>query len=280
MKTNKTKANKKKKVILITGASSGFGFDVAKELIKDGHIVYCTARRTQMMDELKELGGHIHKLDVTDEKDIQLVVKTIISEHKKIDVLFNNAGFGTMGSIESLPIDTIKYQFEVNVFGIANLLQATLPHMRKQKSGTIINMSSLVGHVSTPFMGWYAATKHSLKALSEALRMEVSSFGINVVMIEPGAVKTEFEDVALKSLEAVKHHKDYKKMISNFKANFKEIYKKAPGPESTVKAVLSAINSSHPKTTYKTTLDSKLFSTAKRFISDKAFDKAVLRQMK
>lgn len=271
---------KKKKVILITGASSGFGFDIAKQLIKDGHIVYCTARRTQLMDELKELGGFVYKLDVTKDEDVKFVVKTLISEHKKIDVLFNNAGFGTMGAIEALPMDTIKYQFEVNVFAIARLQQAVLPHMRKQKSGTIINMSSLVGHVSTPFMGWYAATKHSLKAMSEALRMEVSKFGIKVVMIEPGAVKTEFEDVALESLDKVKHHNDYKKMITQFKSNFKEIYKKAPGPESTVKAVLSAINSSHPKTTYKTTFDSKLFSTAKRFISDKAFDKAVLRQMK
>ena len=168
-----------KKVILLTGASSGIGYQTAESLEKEGHIVYGAARRTEKMETLKQFGVKPIYLDVTDEESIKSAIDTIIGNEGRIDVLINNAGYGSYGVIKDVEISEAKMQFEVNLFGLARLVQLVFPHMRKQKSGRIINVSSMGGRMTSYFGGWYHATKYALEAFSDALRMEVADFGID-----------------------------------------------------------------------------------------------------
>jgi len=189
-----------KKVILLTGASSGIGYQTAEILAKEGHVVYGAARRTEKMETLKQFGVKPIYLDVTDEESIKSAIDTIIVNEGCIDVLINNAGYGSYGAIEDVEINEAKMQFEVNLFGLARLVQLVLPHMRKQKSGRIINISSMGGRLTSYFGGWYHATKYALEAFSDALRMEVADFGIDVSLIEPGGIKTEWGIIAADKL--------------------------------------------------------------------------------
>lgn len=188
-----------KKVILITGASSGIGKDTALSLIKEGHIVYGAARRLEMMQDIIQAGGHAIKMDILKDRNIDYVVNQIINEQNRIDVLINNAGYGLWGAVETISINEAKRQFDVNIFGLAYLTKKIIPFMREQKSGKIINMSSMGGKVYTPFGAWYHATKYALEGWSDCLRIELKSFGIDVILIEPGVIKTEFQDVMMDS---------------------------------------------------------------------------------
>ena len=189
-----------KKVILLTGASSGIGYQTAEILAKEGHVVYGAARRTEKMETLKQFGVKPIYLDVTDEESIKSAIDTIIVNEGCIDVLINNAGYGSYGAIEDVELSEANMQFEVNLFGLARLVQLVLPHMRKQKSGRIINISSMGGRLTSYFGGWYHATKYALEAFSDALRMEVADFGIDVSLIEPGGIKTEWGIIAADKL--------------------------------------------------------------------------------
>ena len=180
------------KVILLTGASSGIGFQTAEYLAKQGHKVYGAARRVEQMEALKPLGVVPLMLDLTQEASIAEAVAHVIAREKRIDVLINNAGYGLLGAVEDVELSEARKQFEVNVFGLAAITKAVLPYMRAQKQGTIINISSIAGRISMPFWAWYTATKHSIEAFSDALRMEVASKGIHVAVIEPGGIKTSF----------------------------------------------------------------------------------------
>ena len=166
------------KVILITGASSGIGFTTAKSLAEQGYKVYGAARRVEKMEELKQYGVTPIKMDVTSEESVNEAVEQVIAAEKRIDVLVNNAGYGSYGAVEDVSIDEARRQFEVNVFGLAILTKKVLPYMRQQHSGTIINVSSMGGRLTTYFGAWYHATKYAVEAFSDALRMEVSDFGI------------------------------------------------------------------------------------------------------
>ena len=172
-------SNNQKKVVLITGASSGIGKVTAEKLLEKGYVVYATARRLKKMLDLESKGANILKMDVTSDGDVNSVVDKIIQEQGRIDVLLNNAGYGSYSTVENIPMEELKYQFEVNVFGQGRLIKAVLPYMRSQKSGRIINMSSMVGIVSTPLLGWYAASKHATEAMSDALRLELKGTGID-----------------------------------------------------------------------------------------------------
>ncbi len=266
------------KVILITGASAGFGNLAAKELLKQGHTVYAGARRLEKMRDLEKFGAKIYKMDVTSDKDVDIVVADIIKKEGKIDVLLNNAGYGGYGMVEAVSLEEAKHQFDTNVFGLARVTKAVLPHMRNKKSGTIINMSSVVGKVSSPMIGWYGASKHAVESLSDALRAEVKGLGINVAIIEPGAMNTEFLDVALKQIQTVEHPQEYKANVLNFIEGFKKNYEKAPGPESVVKAILKATNSNNPKTRYKVGSDCKMAMMMHSILPDKTMDN-VMRMM-
>ncbi len=266
------------KVVLITGASAGFGKLAVKELLKQGHTVYAGARRLEKMHDIEKLGAKIYKMDVISDEDVNAVIADIIKNEGKIDVLVNNAGYGGYGMVEAVPLEEARHQFEVNVFGLARVTKAVLPHMRSKKSGTIINMSSVVGKVSSPMIGWYGASKHAVEALSGALRAEVKSLGIKVALIEPGAMKTEFLDVALKQITTVEHPEEYKANVSNFVEAFRKAYTNAPGPEPVVKAILKATNSNNPKARYAVGSDCKMALIFNKILPAKAMDN-VMRMM-
>ncbi len=265
------------KVILITGGSSGIGKEVAKCLIEKGHVVYAAARRVEKMDDLKSMGGHPLYIDVTDEDSVKKCVERVISEQGKIEVLFNNAGYGTYGTIENVPIEEIQRQFDINVFGMARVLKAVLPHMREKKGGLIINTASVVGHVATAFMGWYAASKHAIEAFTDALRQEVRDIGIKVSLIEPGALKTGFGEITFETMDKVEYSPEYEPLKKNVRKYFEEMYFRCPTPEKTVKTVLKIIKSKKPRTRYKTTFESKFMTWARKHLSDKHFDSIVLK---
>ena len=214
----------KSKVILITGASSGIGYDTAALLAKQGHKVYCGARRVEKMEPLREYGVVPMALDVTDESLVKAAVDQVFRTEGRIDVLINNAGYGHFGSVEDVPISDAKTQFDVNVFGLAAITRQVLPMMRNQQSGTIINISSVAGRTSG-FMGaWYIAAKHSVEALSDALRMETKEFGINVVLIEPGGVKTAWGMIAAEHLAAFSKGGAYEKAAMRSAEHMKKYY--------------------------------------------------------
>ncbi|MEM9513873.1 MAG: oxidoreductase [Actinomycetota bacterium] len=205
------------KVVLVTGASSGMGKEAALQFAAKGHTVYAAARRVDsMQQELAPKGITPVSVDVTKADDNQRVVDQIIEDEGRIDVLINNAGFGLYGAVEDVPIDDARYQFEVNLFGLADLTQRVLPYMRAQRSGRIINTSSMGGKIFTPLGAWYHATKHALEGWSDCLRIETAPFGIQVVVIEPGGVKTEFADVVGRQLEKYYGHSAYDTQMKPF----------------------------------------------------------------
>ena len=270
-----------KKVILLTGASSGIGYQTAESLAKEGHVVYGAARRTEKMETLKQFGVKPIYLDVTDEESIKSSIDTIIGDERRIDVLINNAGYGSYGAIEDVEISEAKMQFEVNLFGLARLVQLVLPHMRKQKSGRIINVSSMGGRLTTYFGAWYHATKYALEAFSDALRMEVADFGIDVSLIEPGGIKTDWGIIAADKLansakggayekEAMKTAKGKKKKYSgNLLSN----------PIVITKAISKAVNSNRPKARYFIGFMAKPLVFLHTILPTKVFDKIMKKLM-
>ena len=270
-----------KKVILLTGASSGIGYQTAESLAKEGHIVYGAARRIEKMEDLKQFGVKSIYLDITDENSIKNVVDTIIGNEGRIDVLINNAGYGSFGAVEDVEINEARRQFEVNLFGLARLVQLVLPHMRKQKEGRIINVSSMGGRLTTYFGAWYHATKYGLEAFSDALRMEVSDFGIDVSLIEPGGIKTDWGIIAADKLansakggayekEAMKTAKGMKKQYSgNLLSN----------PIVITKSISKAVNSNRPKARYLIGFMAKPLVFLHTILPTKVFDKIMKKLM-
>lgn len=241
-----------KKVVLITGASSGIGYDAAQMLAQQGHRVYAAARRLELMEPLKDLGVQVIPLDVTDEMSIKQCVETVIQAEGRIDVLVNNAGYGFFGAIENVPMEEARRQLEVNVFGLAQLTQLVLPLMRKQGSGRIVNTSSIAGKMVIYMGGWYNVTKYAVEAFSDALRMETKPFGIDVVMIEPGAIKTNWGPIAAQHLRESSAGTAYEEAGTRW-ANSMEWYYKSRGlssPQVVAKAISRAVNSRHPKARY------------------------------
>ncbi|MBE9487561.1 MAG: SDR family NAD(P)-dependent oxidoreductase [Bacteroidetes bacterium] len=264
-----------KKIILITGASSGFGHDVSNALLEKGHTVYAVARGVDKMADLAEKGAKLMQVDVTSDKDVRLCVERIVEKEGRIDVLFNNAGYGSFGTIEDVDMDNIFEQFNVNVYGLVRMIKAVLPYMRKERSGLIINTSSVVGKLSMPCSGYYSATKHAVESLSDALRYEVRDFGIKVSVIEPGPVKTGFERVVFEKI--ANPSEDYKSYMKSFVKAFKKLYVHAPTTSSTVKSVVHAVESKNPKIRYRTTLGSKMLICIKYITTDRVFDRLMRR---
>ncbi len=241
-----------KKVILITGASSGIGYDAAQTLAQQGHRVYAAARRVERMESLKTVGVQVISMDVTDEASMQKGVESVIQAEGKIDVLINNAGYGYFGAIENVPMEEARKQLEVNVFGLARLTQLVLPYMRKQRSGRIINTSSIAGKMVFYMGGWYNVTKYSVEALSDALRMEMKPFGIDVVMIEPGAIKTDWGVIAARHLMESSVGTAYEQIGTQWAKNMDWFYKTnwLSSPKVVTKAICRAVNSRRPKARY------------------------------
>ncbi|MFU8793433.1 MAG: SDR family NAD(P)-dependent oxidoreductase [Acholeplasmataceae bacterium] len=270
------------KIILVVGASSGFGFEISKKLLSQGHVVYTAARSLDRMKPLKDLGASVKFMDVTDQKTIQACIDEIIQTHHRIDIVYNNAGYGQYGPVDINNLSHIKDMYDVNLFGAAMVNHAVLPFMRRQKSGRIIITGSLVSNLSIPGIGWYASTKHALRAMTEALRIEVKPYGIKVIQIEPGAVKTGFESIAVPSIKEHSYDKDYAEMMNAFENYITGAYQKAPSAKSTIKAMEKAGFSRHPKWVYRTTFDAKILPIIKVIfglkISALVIEKQILKQ--
>jgi short-subunit dehydrogenase len=269
-----------KKVILITGASAGMGKEMARHLQQDGNIVYGAARRVEKMDDLKQLGVKILSIDVTDEASMLTAVETIIKAEGRIDVLINNAGFGSYGAIEDVPISDARYQLEVNVFGAARLTQLILPHMRRQHSGKIINISSIGGKFAAALGGWYHASKFALEALSDSLRNEVKQFGIDVVVIEPGGVKSEWSYIAMDNLMKTSGNTAYQNIAKQFVGISQKVETKNAEPIVIVDLVRKAIEAKQPKTRYHGGYMASLGLFMRKILPDRTFDKMLLSQLK
>lgn len=242
----------KQKVVLITGASSGIGFQTAKLLVQDGYTVYGAARRVETLSIIETFGVNVLYLDITKEDSIQKVVDHIMSKEKRINILINNAGYGYFGAVEDVAITEAKNQFEVNLFGLARLTQLVLPHMRAQQSGRIINLSSMGGRLTTYFGAWYHATKYGLEAFSDALRMEVREFGIDVALIEPGLIKTDWGIIAADHLAESAKGGSYERIAAKKAAGIKKQYTSNWGspPEKVAKTIVKAVRQRKPKTRY------------------------------
>ena len=216
-------------------------------------------------------------LDLSDDESMTRCVEDVLQDAGRIDLLVNNAGFGQAGSVEEVPLDAARRQFEVNVFGLARLCQLALPAMRRQGEGRIINVSSMAGRFSSPFLGWYHASKYAVEALSDALRVEVAPFGIKVSVVEPGFIKTDWGSIAAKSLRDVSGTGDYKETADKVASFYEEVYapksRGSSGAQPVFRAILKAATSRHPKSRYVVGKSARLFITGRRLLGDRAFDK-------
>lgn len=266
------------KVVLITGASSGMGKETAKLLVQNGYKVYVAARRITIMEDLRELGCKVIEMDVSQEDSMVTGVNTILAEEGRIDILINNAGFGSYGAIEDVNLKDARYQLEVNLFGAARLVQLVVPAMRQQGSGKIINVSSIGGKFATPLGGWYHASKFALEGLSDSLRNELKPFGIEVIVIEPGGVQTEWGDIAMDNLAKVSRNTPYEKLAGQFVTLSKKEGGKAAPPIVIAKLIQKAITSKHPKTRYSGGYLAGLLLFLNKILSDRMMDKVLNSQ--
>ena len=267
------------RIALVTGASSGIGRATAQLFAEKGFYVFVMARRIDRLEQIRS--DHIEPvpLDVTNAEAINKAVEHVISTKGRIDVLVNNAGYGCLGAIECVSMEDAHHQFEVNIFGYARFMQAVLPHMREQNSGCIINISSILGRIAIPGFGWYAASKHAIEALSEALRGEVKEFGIDIVIIAPGLIKTEFATKQFELLKQVVHPHVYRGLIDGLH-HLLAGEPKAPGPEIIARAILKAVNKSFRPIRHALPWDSKTAVVSRWLLGNRLFSWAIRQQIK
>lgn len=262
-----------KKVILITGTSSGIGKATAKCLLKDGHIIYGASRGIEQMRDLEAEGASVFEMDITKSDDITHVVNTLIEREGRIDVLFNNAGYGAYGAVEDVSVDEARQQFEVNLFGLAELTKLVIPHMREQGSGRIINTSSMGGKIYMPLGAWYHASKHALEGWSDALRFELAQFGIDVVIIEPGIIDTNFTDGMVKPMLERSGSGPYGKLANAMAESTEHAYDHNSSPPDVIaKMVAKAIEARKPKTRYVAGRLARPLLFIRKYLGDRVFD--------
>ena len=263
------------KVVLITGASSGIGYKTAQLLAQQGHKVYGAARRLDKIQNLEKNGVIPISLDITDEESVKKCVDTIVTAEGRIDVLINNAGYGAYGAVEDVSIEEARKQLDVNLFGLARLTQLVLPIMRSQRSGKIINTSSMGGRVATLFGAWYHASKYALEGFSDCLRMEVSKFGIDVVLIEPGGIKTDWGYIAADHLLETSKGGAYEELATKTAESIKKRYSSnmLSKPELIAKTIVKAVQSKRPKTRYLIGFGAKPIVFLKTILPDRVYDK-------
>ena len=265
------------KVALVTGASSGIGEAAAHGLLKQGFEVYVAARRVERMADLGAAGAHVVSLDVTDEASMVACIEQIKSEQGRLDVLVNNAGYGSYGALEDVPIDEARRQFEVNIFGLARLTQLALPMMREQRSGRIINISSVGARLYEPFGSWYHATKYAVEGLSNSLRIELAPFGIGVTIVAPAGVMTEWNTIARDSLLERSGNGAYAKLAKRAYKVLENFDKPAASTTADVvgKAIVKAATSRRAKTVVPVGKGARLVRTSVDLLPPRAFDLTV-----
>ena len=262
------------KVALVTGGSSGIGECTVRELLDAGFVVYTAARRVDRMQPLAELGAHVFAMDVTDDASMVSGVERIVEEQGRIDVLVNNAGYGSYGAVEDVPIDEARRQFEVNVFGLARLTQLVTPHMRRQGAGRIVNISSIGGKFYEPFGAWYHATKFAVEGFSDSLRMELAPHGIDVIIIEPGPIRTEWNEISRQSLQETSAggaYEDQAKRVTRVLARAERPIMSS-GPDTVAKKIVSAVLSNTPRARYPVGKGAGTIVRARKLLPDAAFD--------
>jgi NAD(P)-dependent dehydrogenase (short-subunit alcohol dehydrogenase family) len=273
------------KAVLITGCSSGIGRATAERLARSGWKVYATARRPETIAGLRDAGCETLALDVTDEQSMRAAVDTVEGAEGAVGVLVNNAGYSQSGAIETVPLEAVRRQFETNVFGLVRLTQMVLPRMRAQRWGRIVNVGSMGGRLSFPGGGHYHATKHALEAISDALRFELRGFGIDVILLEPGLITTEFGETATGSMSAVASSDD--DPYARFNATVGAVTKGAydgpmrllgGGPERVAKVIERSISRRNPPARITITPSAKLTIATRRLMTDRMWDAAMRRQ--
>jgi short-subunit dehydrogenase len=269
------------KAILITGCSTGIGRATAEHLIKSGYKVYATARKPESITDLQEKGAITLSLDVTNNQSITNALNQISENGDTLYGLINNAGFGQMGPIEDVTEEKYRQQIETNVFGLAAMIRAALPLMRSNNQGIIINVSSIAGKVSIPLSGWYCASKFAVEALSDALRLEVRQFGIKVVVIEPGPIRTNFGEIAYGSANNVPETSPYKPMMNKLTQWSKQTLNDfvAGTSDDVAKVILKAITLRNPRPRYRITGIAKMLYLLRRITSDRMLDFMFRKQM-
>jgi NAD(P)-dependent dehydrogenase (short-subunit alcohol dehydrogenase family) len=265
------------KTALITGASSGIGEATALQLAELGFTVYASARRVDRMSDLADRGIRTRSVDVSDDDSMVTLIKTIIAETGRIDVLVNNAGYGLYGALEDVPMDDARRQFEVNVFGLARMTQLVLPQMRAQRDGYIVNISSMGGKIWEPLGSWYHASKFAVEGLSDSLRVEVAEFGIKVVIIEPGTIRSEWSGIAADNLEATSANTPYAGLAKLVGAGLRAVDRLpiAAGPEVVAEAIAKAVQDPKPRTRYPAGGGARGMLLAERLLPDRGFDRFI-----
>lgn len=270
-----------KKVVIITGASSGIGYESAKLLAQSGYKVYGGARRVDRMEDLKQYGVVPLSLDVTDQASAETAVKTVMDAEGRIDVLFNNAGYGSYGAIETVPLEEAQKQIDVNVMGVARMSQLVAPIMRAQKSGRIIITSSVGGRVTSYLGGWYHVSKWAVESLGNSLRQDLKPFGIYVSILEPSGVKTEWGAITADHLEEAGKGTAYEAISKQVADYYRQMYNGEPGmmmntQENLAKLVKKIVEADKPKSRYQDSMTGKMSILMGRMMSDKFMDNMMM----
>jgi short-subunit dehydrogenase len=272
-------------VALITGCSSGIGYETALMLARNGFHTYATMRDTEKSNSLaktsekEKLALQILELDVNDDKSIENAINRVKSEAKRIDILINNAGYGLVGFFEDLTLGEIRNQFETNFFGVLNITKKVIPIMRLQKSGAIVNISSGAGQVGFPGISAYVSTKFAVEGFSESLMYELYPFGIKVIIIEPGVIKTNFFRNCIISEESTKNESPYSRSLDRIQKNIDLMQEHATSPTDVAKMILQVLRSDEPKQRYIVGNDVAMILEAKRNLSDIEFKKMMMQNI-
>jgi NAD(P)-dependent dehydrogenase (short-subunit alcohol dehydrogenase family) len=266
------------RAVLVTGCSTGIGRATAERLAAAGWPVWASARRVESVADLSAKGCKTIALDVCDEGSMQRAVAEVEKSHGAVGVLVNNAGYGSEGPVEEVPMEEVRRQFETNFFGLARMCQLVLPGMRRQSWGKIVNLSSMGGRMTLPGGGFYHATKYAVEALSDALRFEVRGFGVDVVVIEPGPIKTGFGGTAIDKVRALgaadSPYAEFREVLAS---QIQGAYEGplgvfAAGPEAVAKKIERAISARRPRTRYPVTAAARIFMATRRFVGARGFD--------
>ncbi|MHA3835480.1 oxidoreductase [Terrabacter sp. AAH1] len=268
-----------KKVALVTGASAGIGESIAVHLVEAGWTVYAVARRVDRMAGLASRGVTTFAMDVTDDGSMVAGVRRVIDEQGRIDALVNNAGYGSYGPVETVPLEEARRQFEVNVFGLARLTQLVIPQLRRQRSGTIVNISSIGGRIYEPLGAWYHATKFAVEGFSDSLRLELAPFGIDVVLIQPGPIVSEWDGIARESMLAWSRGTDYEKAAMRMAAAYERTYdpRRISSPDAVAEKVLVALEAANPAARYPAGRGARTILAARRLLPDRLMDVVLKR---
>lgn len=270
------------RVAVITGSSSGIGFEIALMLARNGFQTYATMRNLSKSKNIKSIATkenlpiHIEQLDVTDNKSVTNAIQAIVSKANSIDVLVNNAGYALTGALEDLSMEEIKAQYETNLFGLIRTTQAVLPIMRKQKSGTIVNISSGAGRFGYPAGSAYVSTKFAVEGLSESMAYELEPFGIKIIVVEPGVIKTNIANGMVIAKKSQNPNSPYSQIMQKMSTSFEHMLENASSsPDVVAKVVLQAVTSENPSLRYLTGKDVETWIEARRNMSDDEFYKMI-----